>query len=154
MEFTFRSWSNCCYSLKYGVFNCDCSEVQFVLNYICVHSAVYLLTYLFVCLFVCLCKTETSDKTERHASLPSSQNLTQWTLFPSYSYFPKIQLVPKIVFCLPSELILWTWCPTCVNVPILKFIIKVNVHVIFSTAYMIPKWMWSCLYHQHALYVT
>ena len=146
MEFTFRSWSNCCYSSKYGVCNCDCSEVQFVLNYICVHSTIYLLTYL----LICICKTETSDKKERQASLPSSQNLTQWTLFPSYFYFAKIQLVSNMVFCLPGELIPWTWCPTHVNVPILKFIIKMKVHIIFSTAYMIPKWMWSfCINNMH-----
>jgi hypothetical protein len=101
-----------------------------------------------------ICKAEISDKTQRQASWPSSQNLTQWTLFPLYSYFPKSQLVSNMVFCLPVELIPWTWCLTRVKVPILKFIIKANVHVSFSTAHMISKWMWSCLYHQHALYVT
>jgi hypothetical protein len=87
--------------LNVTVVNCT-----FVLNCICVPSTIYyLITYL---LFVCLCKTETCDKTERQTLLPSSQNLKQWTLFSSYSHFPKIQLVPNMVFCLPIELTLWT----------------------------------------------
>jgi len=149
MEFKFRSWSNCCYNLKFGVFNCDCSEVQFVLNYVSVHSTIYLLTYLFV--YVRL-KTLTKQKDKlhcpHHKTWPNGPCSHPLHIFLKFSYYPTWPFVS------PDELIPWTWCPICVNVPILKLIIKANAHVSFSTAYMFPYWMWSCLHHQRALYIT